>query len=54
MLRTKGSHYILEHSDQPSRRVTVPYHAGSDLPTGTLRNILKQAGLSIAEFIELL
>ena len=54
VLRTKGSHYILEHPDQPIKRVTVPYHGSRDLPIGTVRNILKQAGLTIEEFRQLL
>lgn len=41
---TTGSHYIFYHP-RTKRRVTVAYHAG-DLPTGTLRSILKQAGIS--------
>lgn len=39
-----GSHHIFVSSDG-MRRVTVPVH-GRDVPKGTLREILKQAGLS--------
>lgn len=38
-----GSHHVFIGTD--GRRVTVPVHA-KDLPKGTLREILKQAGLS--------
>lgn len=54
VLRTRGSHHILQHPDDPRRRVTVPVHRGRDLPTGTLRNILRQAGLSVEALLELL
>jgi predicted RNA binding protein YcfA (HicA-like mRNA interferase family) len=39
-----GSHHILVNSDR-TRRVTVPVHT-RDVPKGTLREILKQAGVS--------
>ncbi len=35
-------------------RVTVPVHAGRDLKPGTLRSIISQAGLTVAEFTDLL
>lgn len=41
---TSGSHYVFYHPES-KRRVTVPFHR-RDLPIGTLRSILKQAGLS--------
>jgi len=40
-----GSHYIFYHPIH-KRRVTVPYH-GKDLPIGTLKSILKEAGIQI-------
>lgn len=48
-----GSHAILRHSADASRRVTVPIH-GRDLKTGTLRNIVREAGLTVDEFVRLL
>ena len=39
-----GSHYVFYHS-KTKRRVTVAYHA-KDIPAGTLRSILKEAGIS--------
>ena len=47
---TSGSHYILK---KEGRRVTVPYH-NKDLKPGTLASIIKQAGLTVEEFIDLL
>ncbi len=41
---TTGSHYVFYHP-RSRRRVTVAYHA-KDLPLGTLRSILKEAGIS--------
>jgi predicted RNA binding protein YcfA (HicA-like mRNA interferase family) len=39
----KGSHLQLEHPTKKGK-VTVPVHGG-DIPKGTLKSILKQAGL---------
>jgi predicted RNA binding protein YcfA (HicA-like mRNA interferase family) len=51
--RTSGSHCRLVHASDPTRKVTVPIHRG-DLPRGTLRAIIAQAGLTMAEFVALL
>jgi len=50
---TTGSHYVLKHLDHPAVRVVVPYHAG-DVKRGTLRNILRQANLTVDDLIALL
>jgi len=34
--------------------VTVPVHGNRDLPPGTLKSILQQAGLTVDELVELL
>jgi len=39
-----GSHYIFYHPSA-KKRVVVPFHT-SNLPKGTLRAILRQAGIS--------
>ena len=39
----KGSHHQFKHPTKPGR-VTVP-HPKSEIAVGTLKNILKQAGL---------
>jgi predicted RNA binding protein YcfA (HicA-like mRNA interferase family) len=49
----KGSHARLINIHNPKLRVTIPIH-NKDLPQGTLRSILRQAGLNIEEFIRLL
>jgi predicted RNA binding protein YcfA (HicA-like mRNA interferase family) len=49
--QAKGSHEIW-WNPQTRTRTTVPHHPG-DLSEGTLRAILRQAGLSIDEFLKL-
>ncbi len=51
--RIKGSHHHLRNPLRPETRPVVPVHRG-DLPPGTLRAIIKQAGLTIDEFLDLL
>jgi len=50
---TSGSHYVLKNSGKPHLRVTIPYH-NRDLKRKTLASIIDQAGLTPAEFVELL
>ena len=49
--QAKGSHEIW-WNPQTRTRTTVPHHPG-DLPEGTLRAILRQAGLTVQQFLEL-
>jgi len=51
--RVKGSHHFLRHRDDPRRETVIALHPG-DLPEGTVREILKQAGLSRDQFVKLL
>jgi len=46
-----GSHEIW-YNKSTGRYTTIPNHTG-DMPPGTLRAILKQAGISIDNFINL-
>jgi predicted RNA binding protein YcfA (HicA-like mRNA interferase family) len=50
--RQKGSHIVLRQTVEPHRRLVVPDH--KEVAKGTLRAIIKQAGLTVAEFIDLL
>jgi predicted RNA binding protein YcfA (HicA-like mRNA interferase family) len=51
--RQKGSHLqLFRESDR--RRVTIPIHKGKDIPVGTLKAILKDAGLTADELRKLL
>ncbi len=52
--RIVGSHHVMRHHDDASRAVTVPVHGPRDLKPGTLRNIIRQSGLSVDEFRALL
>lgn len=52
VVRISGSHHIMAHSD--GRRTTVPVHASRDIRPGTLRNILRDACLSVDELVKLL
>ena len=47
-----GSHMILRKSEPPHRRLTIPNH--KELAKGTLRAIIRQAGLTVDEFLGLL
>jgi predicted RNA binding protein YcfA (HicA-like mRNA interferase family) len=49
--RQNGSHIVLRRAE-PFGQVVVPDH--KELDRGTLRGILRQAGLNIEEFIALL
>lgn len=52
--RIAGSHHVLVHPKDPSRTVTVPVHGSHDLKPGTRRAIIRQARLTVEEFIDLL
>jgi len=43
-VRTAGSHRIFKHPVKP-KVITVAGKPGEDVPTGTLKGILKNAGL---------
>jgi predicted RNA binding protein YcfA (HicA-like mRNA interferase family) len=47
-----GSHMILRHTDLPHRRLSVPNH--KELAKGTLRALIREAGLTVEEFAKLL
>ena len=51
--QAKGSHEIW-YNLVNKRRTTVPNHPGVEIHKGTLRAILKEAGLSIEEFLKLI
>lgn len=50
--RQKGSHIILRQVVYPHRRIVVPDHR--EIAKGTLRKIIKQVGLTVEEFKQLL
>lgn len=50
--RQRGSHIIMRQVENPYRRITIPNH--KEIAKGTLRAIIREAGLSIDNFIRLL
>jgi predicted RNA binding protein YcfA (HicA-like mRNA interferase family) len=50
--RQNGSHMILRQGIPPFRRLTVPDHP--EIAKGTLRAILRQAGITVEQFKRLL
>jgi predicted RNA binding protein YcfA (HicA-like mRNA interferase family) len=50
--RQRGSHVILRQTKYPHRRIVVPDH--KEVAKGTLRNIIRHAGLTVDEFKALL
>jgi predicted RNA binding protein YcfA (HicA-like mRNA interferase family) len=47
--RIRGSHHIYTHPDK-TEILTVPVHGNQDLKIGTLRKLLKDAGLTEHDF----
>ena len=52
LIRQSGSHRIYKNGE--GKRVTVPYHSGTILHPKVLKSILKDAGLTVEEFVELM
>ena len=50
--RRRGSHVVLRNTAPPHRRLTVPDH--DEVAKGTLRAIIRQAGLTVEAFTALL
>ena len=48
----RGSHVVLRQTFEPYRRITVPNH--KEIAKGTLRKIIRDAGLSVEDFVGLL
>lgn len=52
-VRITGSHFILK-KEGCRHLLSVPIHAGQDMGVGLLKKQIKQAGLTLAQFLELL
>lgn len=50
--RQRGSHIILRQMSHPFRRLVIPDHR--EVAKGTLRAIIRQAGITLEQFKELL
>ena len=48
----EGSHIVVRHRQPPHRRLSMPNH--KELAKGTLRALIRQAGLTVEEFRDLL
>ena len=48
--RQKGGHLSL-YRKQDNRILTIPIHFNKDIPMGTLRVIIDQAGMTVKEFL---
>jgi predicted RNA binding protein YcfA (HicA-like mRNA interferase family) len=50
VIRTKGSHIFLRHSD--GRATVVPVHSGETIGPGLLRAILRDVEMSVDDLLE--
>jgi len=48
LIRQSGIHAVYRHTD--GRWTTIPLHRGKDVAKGTLRKIIKDAGMTVGEF----
>jgi len=53
VVRVEGSHYILKKPGHPFN-LSVPVHKGKPLKRGTLRRLIRDAGLTVEEFTDAL
>jgi len=51
-IRQSGSHIVFKHPN--GQWTTVPIHKGKDIARGTLRKIIKDAGVTVEEFMDLI
>lgn len=51
--RVKGSHHQYKRQDRPELLVVVPFHRRT-VPRGLLRRIIRDAGLTVEQFHDLL
>ncbi|MCS6918322.1 MAG: type II toxin-antitoxin system HicA family toxin [Fimbriimonadales bacterium] len=47
-----GKHSVMRHPET-SVKISVPVHSSRDLPIGTLRAIVREAGVSVEEWEQL-
>jgi predicted RNA binding protein YcfA (HicA-like mRNA interferase family) len=51
--RRKGSHVIMEKEGFDATP-SIPVHKGTDVKKGTLRDLMRDAGISVEEFLKLI
>jgi predicted RNA binding protein YcfA (HicA-like mRNA interferase family) len=52
LARQSGSHKIYKNAE--GKRVTVPFHSGKEIHHKILKSILRDADLTVEEFLELM
>ncbi len=52
LVRQSGSHKIYKNAE--GKRATVPFHSGKELHPKVLKSILRDADLTIEEFLKLM
>jgi predicted RNA binding protein YcfA (HicA-like mRNA interferase family) len=52
VVRVKGSHHYLKHSD--TRSTVVPVHSGETVGVGLMKKILNDCDMKVEDFISLL
>jgi predicted RNA binding protein YcfA (HicA-like mRNA interferase family) len=50
--RQSGSHLSM-YREKDGKALTIPVHFKKDIPIGTLRAIIREAGMTVEEFLEL-
>lgn len=53
VVRISASHHIMKKAEH-RHLLSVPVHGNKDVKPGTLRGLIRAAGLTVDEFIELL
>ena len=53
VVRVKSSHHIMKRDGHPYV-LTIPVHGNRPLKRGTLRGLIRAAGLTVDQFLELL
>ena len=52
-IRTRGSHAILNKEDKEKGKTTIPVPLHKELAKGTLKSIMRQAGLRLEDILKL-
>ena len=53
VVRIKGSHHIMKKPGH-TNNVSVPVHGNQPLKAGTLRGVIRSAGMTVEEFVSYL
>ena len=53
-IRTSGSHAILNKEDKEKGKITLPVPLHKELAKGTLKSLMRQAGIKLEQLLELL